>query len=194
MSRWSGGGVRTSLSGRVLCFSRPTPHTSSWSDRMKLTYLLTCCVWVTDGDKTMVSVQQSAKIHRDELWLRARLYICSLLGLLTHRSTVFVLFSLGGRSGPQPPSTHPEDFLFAQLRRGNLAQMWLQTEEKLQGLEVGSGPSFAWPWDLLLPGICLFSLLSSSLLFFLWWSLVKLPSHGSFCFYSSTAQLFLAHL
>lgn len=64
----------------------------------------------------------------------------------------FVQLSLGGRSHP---STHPEDFLSAQVRKGNLAQMWLQTEEKLQGSEVGSGPSFAWPRDLLLPGICL---------------------------------------
>lgn len=101
-----------------------------------------------------------------------------LTGWVTAGSTVFVLFTLEGSSTPEPPSTHPEDFLTAQLRRGNLAQMWLQTKEKLQGLKVGSGPSFAWPQDLLLPGICLFS--SSSVL-----SLMiscKFPSRGSFYF------------
>ncbi len=83
----------------------------------------------------------------------------------------------------QPPSTHPEDFLFAQLRRGNLDQMWLQTKEKLPGLEVGSGPSFAWPQDLLLPGIRLF--FSSSALSPM--ISCKFSSRGCFNFYSSTA-------
>lgn len=134
------------------------------------------CVWMTDRSG-----------HHDELWIRVWIYVCSVPALVTHGSTVFVQFSLGGRSGPEPPSTHPEDFLFAQVRRGNLAQMWHQTKEKMQGLEVGLGPSFAWPQDLLLPGICLF--FSFSPLFLM--ISPKFLSPGSSHFYSLKVRLFL---
>lgn len=129
---------------RIRAFSRPASRDETDSPARM-------CLWTTDTVETSLPSESGYKS-------------APLPGSVTDESTVFLLFTLRGRSSPEPPSTHPEDFLFALLRGGNLAQMWLQTEEKLQGLKVGSGPSFEWPQDLRLPGICLF--FSS-----LWWAL-----------------------
>lgn len=89
------------------------------------------CHWMTD--------LQSSTSHHNSLVISfesASRTVCSLPALVTRRFCNIWpgRFSLAGRDGPE--STHPETFLSAQVRRGNSAQMCLQTKEKLEGLEV----------------------------------------------------------